>query len=61
MVNLNKAITMVEKFLISEGLTEMDQLTTPAMRKEVEKYFVPLLHKNLGMWRELAEKNIQFE
>ena len=56
---LNNAITLVEKFLINEGLEGLDQITNPALRNEVQCYYIPLMQKNLNTWKALADSLMQ--
>ena len=53
--NLNKAITLVERFLIEEGLQGLKELKHEGIVNEVELYYIPLMQKNLADWKKAAE------
>jgi len=54
--NLNRAITLVEKFLINEGLEGLEKMTNMALKQEVERFYIPVMQKNLILWKSMADK-----
>ena len=59
--NLNKAITLVERFLIEEGLEGLKELKHEGLVNEVELYYIPLMQKNLADWKTAAENITNFD
>ena len=56
--NLNTAITLVEKFLTGEALETMDILKNSSKIREVEDYYIPLMQKNLILWKKMADYHL---